>query len=131
MQRAAFARAASEARKVEAANAAVGELPTVLDDDGAARFRTRQLDRILAHSAVAAVLATGFAWLIAVFMEPVFGALLVHAWFAAKVLSAAPRFALALAYKNPRARATIQGGLEGRLVRPGGRYLRGGGAEEA
>jgi signal transduction histidine kinase/ActR/RegA family two-component response regulator len=108
MQRAALARAVSEPSKVEAANPAAGELPTVLDDDGAARFRTRQLDRILAHSAVAAVLATGFAWLIAVFMEPVFGALLVHAWFAAKVLSAAPRFALALAYKNPRARATIQ-----------------------
>ena len=95
-------------RKVEAANAAAGELPTVLDDDGTARFRTKQLDRILAHSAVAAVLATAFAWLIAVFLEPVFGALLVHAWFAAKVLSAAPRFALAVAYKNPRARATIQ-----------------------
>jgi hypothetical protein len=59
-----------------------------------------------AHSAVAAVLATGFAWLIAVFMEPVFGALLVHAWFAAKVLSAAPR--RWRAYKNFRARATIQ-----------------------
>ena len=95
-------------RKVEAANAAAGELPTVLDDDGAVRFRTKQLDRILAHSAVAAVLATAFAWLIAVFLEPVFGALLVHAWFAAKVLSAAPRFALALAYRNLRARATIQ-----------------------
>src|SRR5678815_195817 len=108
MQRAALARAVSEPRKVEAANAAAGELPTVLDDDGAARFRTKQLDRILAHSAVAAVLATAFAWLIAVFLEPVFGALLVHAWFAAKVLSAAPRFALALAYKSPRARATIQ-----------------------
>ncbi|MEO8311811.1 MAG: ATP-binding protein [Caldimonas sp.] len=93
---------------MEAANAATSELPTVLDDDGTARFRTKQLDRILSHSAVAAVLATAFAGLIAVFLEPVFGAFLVRAWFAAKVLSAAPRLALALAYKNPRARATIQ-----------------------
>jgi len=96
------------ARQVEAANAAIGDLPTVLDDDGTARFRAKQLDRILSHSAVAAVLATAFAGLIAVFLEPVFGTLLVRAWFAAKVLSAAPRLALALAYKNPRARAAIQ-----------------------
>jgi hypothetical protein len=93
---------------VEAANAAANDLPTVLDDDGTSRFRTRQLGQILSHSAVAAVLATAFAGLIAVFFEPIFGALLVKSWFAAKVLSAAPRLALALGYRHAGLRGAIQ-----------------------
>jgi signal transduction histidine kinase/ActR/RegA family two-component response regulator len=63
---------------------------------------------MLSHSSVAAVIATAFAGLIAVFFAPVFGALLAKAWFVAKVLSAAPRLALALGYKHARVRGTVQ-----------------------
>jgi signal transduction histidine kinase/CheY-like chemotaxis protein len=93
---------------VETASAAAGELPTVLDADGKSRLRLRQLDQILAHSAVAAVLATAFAGLIAIFFEPTFGGTLAKAWFAAKVASAVPRFLLALGYKHDRVRGLIQ-----------------------
>jgi signal transduction histidine kinase/ActR/RegA family two-component response regulator len=86
----------------------MSELPTVLDGDGQSRLRLRQLDQILSHSAVAAVLATVFAGLIAVFFEPVFGAAWVHIWFAVKVTSAVPRLLLALGYKHRRLRSAIQ-----------------------
>ncbi len=79
-----------------------------MNDDEKSRLRLRQMHQILGHSAVAAVLATAFAGVIAVFFEPVFGSTWVKAWFAAKVLSAVPRFLLACGYKLDRLRGSIQ-----------------------
>jgi two-component system, sensor histidine kinase len=93
---------------VKTASAAASELPTVLDKDGKARLRLTQLHQILSHSAIAAVLATAFAGLIAIFFAPVFGAVWVNTWLAAKVVSAVPRFLLALGYKHERVRGAIQ-----------------------
>lgn len=82
--------------------------PLGLRDDLRTVFRKKQLEAILAHSAVAGVLATVFGAIIAIFVEPSFGATIVNAWFAAKVFSALPRVLLALVYKSTRFRERIE-----------------------
>jgi signal transduction histidine kinase len=84
------------------------ELPTVLDADARSRLRLRQLDQILAHSEVAALLSTAFAAVIAIFFAPVLGATWVRLWLAAKIVSAAPRVLLALAYKHEWTKRSIR-----------------------
>ena len=93
---------------MEAAIAEARELPDALSDEAKARLRLRQLEHILGHSASAAVLATVFAAVIAAFFAPTVGAGLAQAWFAAKAASAAPRFLVALGYKQSRVREILQ-----------------------
>lgn len=82
----------------------------VLGPELASRLREQQVAAILGHSAVAGVLSTVFAGMIAIFLEPAFGEVLVKGWFAAKALSALPRVLLALAYKSSRIRTRIKRG---------------------
>jgi signal transduction histidine kinase/ActR/RegA family two-component response regulator len=73
------------------------------------RLREQQVATILGHSAVAGVLSTVFAGMIAVFLEPAFGEILVKGWFAIKASSALPRVLLALAYRSTSIRARLAG----------------------
>ena len=57
-----------------------------------------QLDRILRHSGTATVISTAFAFILAIYLVPVFGAK-AYIWFALKVTSALPRFLCAQAYR--------------------------------
>ena len=93
---------------MEAANAPAGELPDALSDEARARLRIRQLDQILGHSAVAAVLSTVFAAVIAIFFAPAIGIGLAKAWFVAKAVSAAPRVLVAIGYKQDRLRGIVR-----------------------
>ena len=93
---------------VEAAIATARELPDALGEDAKTRLRFRQLDHILGHSASAAVLATVFAAVIAAFFAPTVGARVAQAWFAAKAVSAVPRFLVALGYKQNRVREVLR-----------------------
>lgn len=93
---------------MEAAIAQASELPNVLGEEAKYRLRVRQLDQILGHSAIAAVLATLFAGVIAAFFAPTVGVGLAQAWFAAKAASAAPRLLVAVGYKQDRVRETLR-----------------------
>jgi len=93
---------------VEAAIAKARELPDALGAEAMVRLRFSQLDRILGHSAIAAVLATIFAAVIAAFFAPTVGTGLAQAWFAAKAASAAPRLLVALGYKQNRVREVLR-----------------------
>jgi len=93
---------------MEAAMATPSELPNALSDEAKSRLRVRQLDQILAHSAIAAVLSTVFAAVIAAFFAPAIGVGLAKAWFVAKALSAAPRVLVAIGYKQDRLRAIVR-----------------------
>jgi signal transduction histidine kinase/ActR/RegA family two-component response regulator len=93
---------------METANAVAGELPHALSDEAKSRLRVRQLDQILAHSAVAAVLSTVFAAVIAAFFAPAIGVGLAKAWFVAKAVSAAPRVLVAIGYKQDRLREIVR-----------------------
>ncbi|HUP07583.1 MAG TPA: ATP-binding protein [Caldimonas sp.] len=93
---------------MEAAIATARELPDALGEDAKTRLRFRQLDHILGHSASAAVLATVFAAVIAAFFAPTVGARVAQAWFAAKAVSAVPRFLVALGYKQNRVREVLR-----------------------
>jgi signal transduction histidine kinase/ActR/RegA family two-component response regulator len=93
---------------VEAAIATARELPSALGEEAKSRLRVRQIDQILSHSAIAAVLATLFAAVIAAFFAPTIGAGLVKAWFAAKAASAAPRLLVAIGYKQDRVREIVR-----------------------
>jgi signal transduction histidine kinase/AmiR/NasT family two-component response regulator len=57
-----------------------------------------QLDRILRHSGTATIISTAFAFILAVYLAPVFGAK-AYIWFGLKVASALPRFVCAQAYR--------------------------------
>ena len=93
---------------MDAAIATARELPNALGEEAKSRLRARQLDQILGHSAVAAVLATVFAAVIAIFFAPAIGAGLAKAWFAAKAASAAPRLLVAIGYKQDRVREIVR-----------------------
>lgn len=93
---------------MEAAIPTASELPNVLGDEAKYRLRIRQLDQILGHSAIAAVLATIFAGVIAAFFAPTVGAGLAQAWFVAKAASAAPRIVVAVGYKQDRVREILR-----------------------
>jgi signal transduction histidine kinase len=79
-----------------------------LGEEAKSRLRLRQFDQILGHSAIAAVLATIFAGVIAAFFAPTFGAGLAKTWFAAKAASAAPRLLVAVGYKQDRVREILR-----------------------
>ena len=93
---------------VEAAIATASELPSALGREAKYRLRVRQIDQILGHSAIAAVLSTIFAAVIAAFFAPTVGAVLAQAWFAAKAASAAPRVLVAVGYKQDRVREILR-----------------------
>ena len=71
---------------------------TRLDESVQKKVRVAQLDRILRHSSTATVISTAFAFILAVYLAPTFGAA-AYIWFALKVVSALPRFILAQAYR--------------------------------
>ena len=93
---------------MEAADGFAGELPDALSEEAKSRLRVRQLDQILAHSAVAAALSTVFAAVIAFFFAPAIGVGVAKAWFVAKAVSAAPRVLVAIGYKQDRLREVVR-----------------------
>ena len=93
---------------VEAATATASHPSNVLGEEANFRLRARQFDQILGHSAIAAVLATIFAGVIAAFFSSTVGPGLAEAWFLAKAASAAPRVLVALGYKQDRVRAMLR-----------------------
>lgn len=93
---------------MEAAIATASELPNVLNEEAMSRLRVRQIDQILGHSTTAALLATVFAGVIAVFFAPAIGAGLAKAWFLAKAASAAPRLLVGIGYKQDRIRELLR-----------------------
>lgn len=74
------------------------QVPPSLSAALATKVRTAQIDRIVRHSSTAAVISTVFAFILAVFLAPMFGTA-AYIWFGLKVLSAMPRFFLAQAYR--------------------------------
>lgn len=77
----------------------VNALATTKLDEGAERkVQTAQLDRILRHSSTATIVSTVFAFILAVYLAPTFGAA-AYAWFGLKAASALPRFFVAQAYR--------------------------------
>ena len=93
---------------MEAATATRSDLAHALGEDAKARLRVRQLDQILSHSAIAAVLSTVFAAVIAAFFSHAIGAGFAKAWFVAKALSAAPRVVVAIGYKQDRLKEIVR-----------------------
>ena len=76
----------------------VKQTSTKLDAGAERKVRTAQLDRILRHSSTAAIISTVFAFILAVYLAPIFG-LAAYVWFGLKVVSALPRFLVAQAYR--------------------------------
>jgi two-component system, sensor histidine kinase len=93
---------------LDAAIAIASDLPSALGEEAKARLRVRQLDQILSHSAIAAVLATVFAGVIAAYFAPTFGAGLAKAWFILKAASATPRLLVAIGYKQDGVREIVR-----------------------
>jgi two-component system, sensor histidine kinase len=72
--------------------------PPGLDAAAGRSVLASQLDRILRHSGTATIISTAFAFILAVYLAPVFGTK-AYIWFALKVASALPRFVCAQAYR--------------------------------
>ncbi|HTJ04335.1 MAG TPA: ATP-binding protein [Caldimonas sp.] len=88
--------------------ATAAELPNSLGADAKARLWQRQLDQVMGHAAIASVLATLFAALIAGFFGPQLGVAAAQVWFVAKAAAAAPRIAVAVGYKQDRVRDLVR-----------------------
>jgi signal transduction histidine kinase/ActR/RegA family two-component response regulator len=84
------------------------ELPSTLGADAKARLWQRQLDQVMGHAAIASVLATLFAALIAAFFAPQVGVVAAQVWFLAKAMAAAPRIAVGVGYKQDRVRDLVR-----------------------
>ncbi len=83
------------------------QLPSTLDAGAKSRLLTKQLDQIMGHAAIASVLATIFAGVIAGFFGVTIGVELAKVWFIAKAASAAPRIVVAIGYKQERVREIV------------------------
>lgn len=71
---------------------------TKLDEGAERKVQTAQLDRILRHSSTATIVSTVFAFILAVYLAPTFGAA-AYVWFGLKAASAIPRFLVGQAYR--------------------------------
>ena len=89
------------------ASATAMQLPSTLDASAKSRLLTKQLDQIMGHAAIASVLATIFAGVIAGFFGATIGVELAKLWFIAKAASAAPRIVVAVGYKQQRVREIV------------------------
>jgi signal transduction histidine kinase/ActR/RegA family two-component response regulator len=88
--------------------ATAAELPSSLGADAKVRLWHRQIDQIMGHAAIASVLATLFAVLIAAFDGPQLGVAAAQLWLGAKVAAAAPRIVVGVGYKQEPVRDLIR-----------------------
>ena len=93
---------------METAIATSCKMPGALSEDAKSRLRVRQLDQILSHSAIAAVLATVFAAVIAAFFAPPSAWVWPRRGSSPRPLSAAPRVLVAIGYKQDRLREMVR-----------------------